>query len=270
MRSGSDAGLNPLHLANSLFFNDCRRPLPTSIDMQSELTIIIPVFNEEECLPAFFQELDQLFQTAPSPIFALFVDDGSSDQSLHLIKTKCIQTPQCRFISLAKNSGLSTAIKAGFDHCDTPLTGYIDADLQTKPIELLNYLLFFPEFDMVNGIRAKRKDGLIKRLSSKIANHYRRLMINDGIEDTCCPLKVIKTEFVHRMPFFTGMHRFMPALVQLQGGKVYQLPISHYPRHAGKSKYHLFNRLIGPFFDTLAFCWMRSRNIRYQIAEQSK
>ena len=120
---------------------------------------------------------------------------------------------------------------------------------------------------MVNGIRAKRKDTLIKRLSSKLANSYRRLMINDAIQDTCCPLKILKSSYAREMPFFIGMHRFLPALVQLHGGKVKQLPITHSPRYAGTSKYHLLNRLVGPFFDTLAFRWMRSRYIRYKIAE---
>lgn len=122
---------------------------------------------------------------------------------------------------------------------------------------------------MVNGIRQKRQDSLIKKISSKIANACRRMMINDRILDTCCPLKIIKTSFARQMPFFIGMHRFIPALVQLQGGKVKQLPIAHYPRHAGTSKYHLWNRLIGPFFDTLAFRWIRSRYIRYGVANQN-
>ena len=92
-------------------------------------------------------------------------------------------------------------------------------------------------------------------------------MISDGIKDTCCPLKIMKTSFAKEMPFFTGMHRFIPALIQLQGGKVKQVPIAHYPRYAGTSKYHLWNRLIGPFFDTLAFRWIRSRYISYKVAD---
>ena len=92
-------------------------------------------------------------------------------------------------------------------------------------------------------------------------------VINDAIQDTCCPLKILKSSYAREIPFFIGMHRFLPALVQLHGGKVKQLPISHSPRYAGTSKYHLLNRLVGPFFDTLAFRWMRSRYIRYKIAD---
>jgi len=82
-------------------------------------------------------------------------------------------------------------------------------------------------------------------------------------------LKIMKTAYAKQIPFFTGMHRFLPALVQLQGGRVQQLPVAHFPRFAGTAKYHLLNRLVGPFFDTLAFRWMRSRYIRYGIADRT-
>ena len=235
--------------------------------MTDELTIIVPVFNEQESLPAFFAEMDSFLQSTPIPCQVLFVNDGSTDNSTTLLKEKCNSSAQYNSLELDGNYGLSTAIKAGFDACETTLIGYIDADLQTKPQDFLLYFEYFPKYDMVNGIRQKRKDSLVKRFSSKFANAYRRLMINDGIEDSCCPLKMLKTSSAREMAFFTGMHRFMPALIKLHGGTVKQIPIAHFPRYAGTSKYHLFNRLIGPFFDTLAFRWMRKRNISYRIAD---
>ncbi|MGB3210932.1 MAG: glycosyltransferase family 2 protein [Desulforhopalus sp.] len=237
--------------------------------MSDELTIIVPVFNEEESLPSFIHEMDRFIETSPVPSRVLFVNDGSTDNSLKLLTEKCTKAEYCTVLSLDTNYGLSVAIKAGIDQCQTSLVGYIDADLQTHPADFLSYFNFFPEYDMVNGIREKRKDSLTKRLSSRLGNGYRRLLINDNIKDTCCPLKILKTRFAREMPFFIGMHRFIPALVQLQGGKVRQIPISHSPRYAGTSKYHLFNRLVGPFFDTLAFRWMRSRYIRYRVAEKN-
>jgi dolichol-phosphate mannosyltransferase len=237
--------------------------------MQNELTIIVPVFNEEDCLPPFFRKMEDFFKNSPVKASVLFVDDGSSDKSLQLIQNKCNDSKSFSFISFDHNYGLSSAIKAGFDHCTTDLVGYIDADLQTHPSDFIPYFTFFPEYDMVNGIRQKRKDSFVKRISSKFANTYRRLLINDGIADTCCPLKIVKTDYARKIPFFHGMHRFLPALVQLEGGKVKQLPISHFPRLAGNSKYHLFNRLVGPFFDTLAFRWMRNRYIRYSVVDKT-
>ncbi len=238
--------------------------------MIDQLTIIVPVFNEQESLPAFFSEMDKFLVLSPIPSNVLLVNDGSTDDSLNIITVKCEVVTGYNFLCLDKNYGLSTAIKAGIDYCKTSLVGYIDADLQTKPSDFLSYLSMFPSYDMVNGIRQKRQDNLVKRLSSKLANNYRRLMINDGILDTCCPLKIIKISYAQKIPLFDGMHRFLPALVQLQGGRVKQLPIPHYPRYAGDSKYHLRNRLIGPFFDTLAFRWIRSRTIRYQLTDSKR
>lgn len=235
--------------------------------MTDELTIIVPIFNEEESLTSFFAEMDKFLKVSPVATQILCVNDGSTDSSLDIIENKSAQSKEYRIINLDRNYGLSSAVKAGIDHCTTSLVGYIDADLQTKPTDFLNYFEWFPEFDMVNGIRAKRQDNLVKRISSKVGNGYRRLMINDGIKDTCCPLKIMKTEFALKIPFFHGMHRFIPALIQLEGGRIKQLPISHYPRYAGTSKYHLWNRLIGPFFDTLAFRWIRSRYIRYGVVD---
>jgi glycosyltransferase involved in cell wall biosynthesis len=234
--------------------------------MSDELTIVVPVFNEEESLSSFFLEMDSFIETSPIPSRVLFVNDGSTDNSLKILSEKCNHTAHYSLLSLDRNYGLSVAIKAGFDYCQTTLVGYIDADLQTHPSDFLLYFRHFPEYDMVNGIRAKRQDNLIKRLSSKLANGYRRLMINDAIKDTCCPLKILKSSYAREIPFFIGLHRFLPALVQLHGGKVKQIPISHSPRYAGTSKYHLLNRLVGPFFDTLAFRWIRSRYIRYKVA----
>ena len=231
------------------------------------LTIIIPVFNEEESLPSCFKELDEFINISPISSHVLFVNDGSSDSSGRMLDEKCRSSQNYTCLTLDKNYGLSTAIKAGFDACKTPLVGYLDADLQTKPQDFLQYFKHFPEYDMVNGIRQNRKDNIIKRFSSKIANIYRRIMINDGIEDTCCPLKILKTSYAQQMIFFDGMHRFIPALIKIQGGRVKQLPVSHYPRCFGSSKYHIWNRLLGPFFDTLAFRWMQSRYIRYKIVD---
>lgn len=230
------------------------------------LTVIVPVFNEEESLDKFCEEMDRFLDATPVETRVLFVNDGSRDNSQQIMEARCAADGRYHYLVLDQNYGLSTAIKAGIDACRTHLVGYIDADLQTSPSDFNTFLAFFPEYDMVNGIRAKRQDKVIKKLSSKIANAFRRTMINDNIVDTCCPLKIMKTEFARKMPFFTGMHRFIPALIQLQGGRVKQVPVSHFPRYAGTAKYHLFNRLIGPFFDTLAFRWMRSRYINYGIA----
>ena len=233
------------------------------------LTVLVPVYNEEESLYQFALEMDKYLDETTVATMVMFVNDGSTDNSQKIIEELCGQKEDYHFIRLEKNRGLSTAVKAGIDTCTTELVGYIDSDIQTTPMDFLNYFEHFPEYDMVNGIRAKRNDKLVKRFSSKFANWFRRTMINDGIEDTGCPLKIIKSEYAKKIPFFDGMHRFIPALIQLQGGKVKQIPIRHFPRFAGTAKYHLWNRIKKPFFDTLAFRWMRSRYIRYGVDKSS-
>jgi len=239
------------------------------LQASNSLTVIVPVYNEEESLTAFKEQMDKFLDKSTIQSSVLFVNDGSSDNSQNIIEEISSNDKRYQFAVLEKNSGLSTAIKAGIDLCTADYVGYIDSDIQTSPEDFLKYFEFFPEYMMVNGIRQKRKDTIVKKMSSKIANGFRRFMINDNIADTCCPLKIIETKAAKKLPFFTGMHRFMPALIQLQGGKVKQVPVQHFPRYAGTAKYHLFNRLVGPFFDTLAFRWMRKRYINYSVAKQS-
>ena len=232
------------------------------------LTIIVPVYNEEESLYKFKELMDEFLVKSPYPSHVLFVNDGSIDSSAQIIRSITSTDTRYRHLTLLENCGLSTAIKAGIDHTVTEWTGYIDADLQTTPMDFMCYLEYMNSYEMINGIRTSRKDTFIKKTSSKIANRFRRWLINDGIKDTCCPLKIIKTEYAKQIPFFKGMHRFMPALIQLQGGSVKQIGIQHFDRYAGQAKYNLRNRLVGPFFDSLAFYWMKKRYIHYSILEK--
>ena len=234
---------------------------------RDRLTVIVPVYNEEDCLPHFKAEMDIFLLKSPLDARILFVNDGSTDRSQDFIANICRVEKAYQSISLGKNSGLSTAIAAGIDGCDTSLVGYIDADLQTTPIDFLKLLPFVPEYDMVNGIRKNRQDTIIKKMSSKIANSFRKVVLSDGIEDSCCPLKIIKTDIAKKLPFFIGMHRFIPALVQLQGGLVKQVPVKHFPRYAGYAKYNLRNRLFWPFIDTMAVIWMKKRHLCYELKD---
>lgn len=237
--------------------------------MKYEFTVIVPLYNEVENLLRVEQELSKYFEKAPISTCVLFVNDGSTDGSLRLVEEISQRNRNFHFISFDKNRGLSAAIKAGFDHADTPLIGYIDSDLQTDPEDFNLLLEFIPEYDLVNGVRADRKDSFKKNMSSLIANIIRRSFTNDGMDDTGCPLKVVKADYAKRIPMFKGIHRFLPAMILLQEGKVKQVPIRHYPRIAGKAKFHLLNRLIGPFIDCFAFLWMKSNYINYKIEKKN-
>jgi dolichol-phosphate mannosyltransferase len=229
------------------------------------LTIIVPLFDEEEGFERLAEELAAHLDRARTPATVLFVNDGSTDRSQVLIEAQCAADPRFGFIRLRRNGGLSAALKAGLDHVATPWAGYIDADLQTSPQDFDLLMEFASDHDLVTGVRVNRRDGFVKRASSRVANAIRRAVTGDGVSDTGCPLKVIRTEVAREIPFFHGMHRFLPALVLLQGGRVKEVPVRHFPRVAGRSKYHLWNRLLGPAEDLLAFRWMRRRTIRYEI-----
>ena len=198
----------------------------------------------------------------------LMVNDGSTDRSLQMIKEIAQRNDSFFYLSFRKNCGLSAAIKAGIDYADSELIGYIDADLQTDPEDFNLLLEYADDYEMVTGIRADRKDSGFKKLQSKIANNFRRMMTKDEAVDTGCPLKILHTDVAKKIPFFTGMHRFLAALVGLQNGRIKQIAVRHYPRKAGVSKFHLSNRLVAPFIDCFAFRWMRKRWYNYEIQEE--
>lgn len=233
------------------------------------LTIIVPVFNEESNIDALEKRLEAFLPQALYKACVLFVDDGSTDESLKRIKAACGRHADFFYLALKRNGGLSAALKAGIDASESDYVGYMDADLQTAPEDFNLLLPYIEGYEIVTGIRAKRKDSFVKKMQSRIANGFRRMMTHDGVQDTGCPLKVIRTDCAKRIPFFTGMHRFLPALVLLQGGRVKQVPVRHFHRVNGVSKYHLWNRLISPFIDCFAYRWMKKRYINYQIAEEN-
>lgn len=232
-----------------------------------KMTIIVPVYNEEENISRLTQTLDAYLQQSSTKSKVLFVDDGSKDNSFEQLKAFCSLNPNFEYLKFKQNRGLSTAIKAGIDYCETEWIAYIDADLQTSPFDFDVLLQHIADYTMVIGFRGDRKDTWSKKIQSKIANFIRRSLINDGIIDTGCPLKILRTEAAKKIPFFDGMHRFMPALILLQGGKIKQVKIQHFERIAGKSKFNIFNRSIKPLQDTFAYRWMKKRYINYEVEE---
>jgi dolichol-phosphate mannosyltransferase len=231
-----------------------------------DFTIIVPIYNEEDNMDRLENELSRyVAHNTALKTCVLMVDDGSTDHSLERMVDICHRHRDFFYLSSKQNHGLSTAMKAGIDATESRYLGYIDADLQTTPDDFNLLLPHISKYQLVSGIRAQRKDSAFKRLQSKIANGFRRRMTGDTATDTGCPLKVMWTDYAQRLPFFDGMHRFLPALMMLVGGEFHEVAVHHFPRTAGVSKYHLWNRLKGPFVDCLAFRWMKQRYIRYHI-----
>ncbi|WP_115461549.1 glycosyltransferase family 2 protein [Winogradskyella aurantiaca] len=229
------------------------------------ISIIVPFFNEEAVIANCFQRLKDYSLTCEHDIHLIFVNDGSLDSSEANLLASIKEYPNSTLVSLDNNYGLSTALKAGIDHATSDWIGYIDADLQTVPEDFDLFFPFMEDFDLVLGIRTSRNDGFIKRLSSRFANWFRQLFTKDGVKDTGCPLKLMRRSYAENLMLFKGMHRFIPALIQLHGGSVKQIEVQHFPRTAGKSKFNLLNRSVGPLVDCLVFIWMRRRYIKYQL-----
>jgi glycosyltransferase involved in cell wall biosynthesis len=230
-----------------------------------KMTIIVPVYNEYDNLDRVKATFLEYFLKSETRSQVLFIDDGSTDDSFIKILDICAANSDFKYIKFRQNCGLSSAIKAGIDASTTELIGYIDADLQTSPFDFDLLLNDIDNYEAVIGYRGIRKDTISKKIQSLIANSIRRALINDGIIDTGCPLKVMKTEIAKKIPFFDGMHRFIPALIQLQGGNVKQIKVQHFERIAGKSNFNLFNRSLKPLQDAFAYRWMRSRYINYSV-----
>ncbi len=236
--------------------------------MFKSLTVIVPVFNEEDNLDRVENEMTAYINASSIIVKVLFVNDGSTDKSQQLIETICSKNSSFSYLLFKENKGLSAAIKAGFDIVESDLVGYIDSDLQTTPKDFNILLEHIGEYDLVTGVRANRQDSFVKNMSSTIANGIRRAFTHDGMDDTGCPLKIIKTDVAKKIPMFKGLHRFLPAMVLLQNGKIKQVPVQHFPRIAGEAKYHLWNRLAGPLLDCFAYLWMKKKYINYDIRKK--
>lgn len=233
-----------------------------------DFCIIVPIYNEEDNIDKLYKELKQFISEAPILTKVFLINDGSIDESKKIIDNICRENTSFKAIHLAKNYGISTALKAGIDQTKTTYIGYIDADLQTHPKDFHNLLKYRNEYEMVIGVRENRGDGFIRNLSSKIGNGVRQIFTRDGVHDTNCPLKLIRTENAKLLPTFNGMHRFLPALIQLQDkAKIKQVVVSHYPRTAGNSKFGVKNRLFITLIDCFAFIWIKRRYIQYKIEE---
>ncbi len=233
------------------------------------VSIVVPVYNEEENIRLLTDQIVQAISQLDNPVEILFIDDGSTDASVQRMQEMRKTYPDrvFRIIQLDRNHGLSTALAAGFEAARGEVVVSLDADLQNDPADIPKLLEKLPKYDAALGWRVDRQDPFVKRVSSKIANFIRKKVLDDPIHDTGCTLKAYKASYVKRIKMFKGMHRFLGVLIVMEGGAITEVPVRHHPRQFGTSKYGLWNRLISPFMDLLAVRWMKKRAIRYGTKE---
>ncbi len=235
-----------------------------------EISLVVPVYNEEGNLPALTGEIARAMERAGRPWELVLVDDGSTDKSLALIRELAARSPHVRYIALAGNSGQSAAFAAGFREALGDIIVTLDADLQNDPADIPAMLDVYGKdgVTMVVGWRADRKDSFAKRVASRLGNAARNRITGDRIKDTGCSLKVMQREMLLGIPVFTGAHRFFPTLMRLQGAVIAEVKVNHRPRRAGASKYGIWDRARKTAVDLLAVRWLQSRHITIQIKER--
>jgi len=236
-----------------------------------DLSIVFPVYNEEENVPILLGEIAKALDGQPWTYEIVAVDDGSRDRSLEVLRAARATHPNLRVIALEKNSGQTAALDAGWRAARGEFVVSLDADLQNDPADIPKMIRRREELgvDMIIGVRVNRHDTWSRKMQSKIGNGVRNWITGDRITDTGCSLKLVRREAVDRVRLYTGMHRFLPTLVRMAGYKVSEMPVNHRARQFGVSKYGAMNRAFRGLADCFAVRWMGKRMLTYQIRQDS-
>jgi glycosyltransferase involved in cell wall biosynthesis len=229
--------------------------------------VVIPAHDERENLPILLAELRAALSANGASYEIVLVDDGSRDGTERWMAAAAADDPRLVPVRLADNAGQSAARAAGFARARGSVIVTLDADLQNDPADLPRLLAALEHADVVSGIRAERRDDWRRRVSSRIANRVRRAVLGDAITDIGCSFKAYRRETLEALPVFAGMHRFLPALCGFRGARVVEVSVSHRPRRHGRSKYGVGNRLWRGLADLAGVLWLRSRMVRYRVAE---
>lgn len=215
-----------------------------------KLSIVIPLYNEEESLQPLFEKIYQVCTQNKYTFETIFVDDGSTDQSLSILKQMHQKYPEIvKIISFRKNYGKSAALSEGFRVAEGDIIITMDADLQDDPEEIPNLIAKLEEgFDLVSGWKKKRHDPISKTLPSKLFNYVTAKLTGIPLHDFNCGLKAYRKQVVHDIPVYGELHRYLPVLANWQGYRVSEIPVKHHARKFGTTKFGV-NRFFHGFFD---------------------
>jgi len=230
-------------------------PLPTPL-----VTVIIPARDEVLNLPILLDEVEAALHALAYEV--IVVDDGSADGTWELLTRRAGHDQRLRPVRHARSAGQSTSVWQAARLARGEWLATLDGDGQNDPADVPRLLARALEGDveLVAGHRTSRRDDWVKRVSSRVANSVRSALLRDGTPDTGCGLKVIRRDAFMALPYFDHMHRFLPALVQAQGGRCVSVPVGHRARQAGKSHYGIHNRLWAGLIDMLGVMWLRYRS----------
>jgi glycosyltransferase involved in cell wall biosynthesis len=240
---------------------------PSDPQSSPYISLVIPVYNEQENIPTLLQRVGAAMQSIGKPFEVLVVDDGSTDTGPQLLDQGMRDNPWLRVLRMARNGGQSAAFDAGFKAARGQVIATIDGDLQNDPEEIPRLLPMLDGYDMITGWRKDRHDTRFRRFQTRVANRIRNWLSQETIQDSASSLKLYKRHCLDGIQLYNGMHRFMPTLVKMRGFTVLETPVKHSSRFAGTAKYGFRNRALRAFIDLLAVRWMKKRYLRYGVSE---
>jgi len=253
---------------NDILAMAARRAAPGEGDGKAfDLSILVPVVDEEANIEPVLGELFEVLDGF-GEIEVIFVDDGSTDRTHALLTQARERYPGLRVLRHRRNAGKSAALRTGVRAARAPWVLTLDGDGQNDPTDIRRMVAardsVEPGLDvrLVAGIRCRRKDTRLKQFSSRVANGVRSRVLKDGVRDTACGFKLVEREAFLRLPYFEHMHRFLPALILRDGGRVLAVDIDDRPRMGGTSKYGFHNRLWAGIADMLGVLWLQRRPVR--------
>lgn len=229
------------------------------------ISIVIPVYNEESNLLTLNEELHRALVQTTDNYEIIYVNDGSTDTSQTVLEQLQQASRQVKVVTFERNCGQTAAFSAGFAAARGEIVVTLDADMQNPPADILKLLPYLATHDVVCGVRLNRQDNWVRKISSRVANAVRNKITRDQVTDTGCSLKVYKKVYLDKIVLYEGMHRFLPTLLKMQGARVVEVEVRHFPRTAGVSKYNVWNRALVSFLDCLFVRWMQERQISYKI-----
>lgn len=235
----------------------------------AHLSVVVPVRNEQDNVQPLIAEICAALKGVID-YEIIYVDDGSSDNTLARLKALQTQHPQLRILHHAKSCGQSTAVRTGVKAARYDWIATLDGDGQNDPADIPKLLAAITAgVELVGGNRRKsRRDTWVKRVSSVIANAVRSRMLNDSTPDTGCGLKVFSRTAFLDLPYFDHMHRFLPALIKRRGGKILSVGVSHRAREHGQSNYGTIDRLLVGIVDLFGVAWLQRRAKQPIISEE--
>lgn len=227
-----------------------------------DLSIVVPFYNEEANAAPVLREVVSCQPDAE----VIAVDDGSSDGTWDAIRS----VPGVTAIRASANRGQSAAVYAGLQAASGRYIGTMDGDGQNDPADFARMfeILKMGEFDVVYGRREKRRDTVSRRIASRVANKVRRLILDDGVNDSGCGIKMFRREAVRYLVSFNGMHRYMAAIFKNAGLRIDEIEVNHRPRAQGTSKYTNWDRALRGIYDLFGVAWLLKRKVHYPSVER--